>query len=90
LHNGADRNCACKRKNQKNLPDETVSRFHAAHYAWNWFLASAASISSRSQSLHRIFRGVVVHWLRARGDFESIHHHFGYFGYSYGTTVMTD
>jgi len=26
-------------------------------------LASAAAITSRSQSLHRIFRGVVTHWL---------------------------
>src|SRR2546428_13297168 len=45
LHNGADGNCARKSKNQKNLADETVSRFHATHYAWNWFLASAPSLT---------------------------------------------
>src|SRR5437868_5639981 len=61
--NSADGNCARKSKKQKNLADETVSRFHATHYTQDWFLASAASITSRSQSLHRIFRGVVMHWL---------------------------
>src|SRR5438067_13327180 len=45
LHNGADGNCARKSKNQKNVSDETVSRFHTTHYAWNWFLASPASLT---------------------------------------------
>src|SRR4029077_2352798 len=55
LHNSADGNCTRTSKNQKNLADETVSRFHGKHYAKDWVLASAASITSRSQSLHRIF-----------------------------------
>ena len=33
LRNRADGNCARKSKNQKSLADETVSRFHATHYA---------------------------------------------------------
>jgi len=33
LRNSADGNCARKSKNQKNLADETVSRFHDTHYA---------------------------------------------------------
>ena len=33
LRNSADGNCARKSKNQKNLADETVSRFHGKHYA---------------------------------------------------------
>ncbi len=37
LRNSADENCAQKRKNQKNLADETVSRFHGTYYAYNWF-----------------------------------------------------
>src|SRR6266581_9089410 len=41
--NSADGNCAHKSKNQKNLSGEAVSRFHGAHYAWDWFFASATS-----------------------------------------------
>lgn len=55
LRNSADGNCARKSKNQKNLPDEIVSRFHATHYAWNWFLASPASLTIRGFGI-RVFR----------------------------------
>jgi hypothetical protein len=41
LRNSADENCAQKSKNQKNLADETLSRFHGAYYTYNWFFASA-------------------------------------------------
>src|SRR6266853_1477706 len=41
LRNSADGNCAQKSKNQKNLADETVSRFHGTYYAYDWFFASA-------------------------------------------------
>src|SRR5438309_3441398 len=37
LRNSADGNCAQKSKNQKNLADEPVSRFHGTYYAYNWF-----------------------------------------------------
>src|SRR6266513_886497 len=41
LRNSAYGNCAQKSKNQKNLADETVSRFHGIYYAYEWFFASA-------------------------------------------------
>ena|SRR5436309_4960947 len=41
LRNSADGNCAHKNKNQKNLADETVPRFHGIDYAYNRFFASA-------------------------------------------------
>src|SRR5439155_18502519 len=41
LRNSADGNCAQKSKNQKNLTDEIVSRFHGTYYAYDWFFASA-------------------------------------------------
>ena len=41
LRNSADGNCAQKSKNQKNLADETVSRFHGTYYAYDRFFASA-------------------------------------------------
>src|SRR2546430_5907997 len=37
LRNSADGNCVRKSKNQKNLADETVSRFHPTHYARTGF-----------------------------------------------------
>src|SRR5436309_1590402 len=40
LRNSADGNCAHKSKNQKNVADETVSRFHGTDYAYNWVFAS--------------------------------------------------
>src|SRR6266404_385229 len=51
LRNSAYGNCARKSKNQKNLADETVSRFHGTHYAQDWFLASAASLPENDLSL---------------------------------------
>src|SRR3989442_13939037 len=41
LRNSADGNCAQKSKNQKNLTDKIVSRFHGTHYACDWLFASA-------------------------------------------------
>src|SRR6266576_4229345 len=37
LRNSADGNCTQKSKNQKNLTDETVSRFHDTYYATTGF-----------------------------------------------------
>src|SRR6266700_1715659 len=41
LRNSADGNCAQKSKNQKNLADEIVSRFHGKNYACDCVFASA-------------------------------------------------
>jgi len=41
LRNTADGNRAQKSKNQKNVADETVSRFHGTYYAYDWVFASA-------------------------------------------------
>jgi hypothetical protein len=41
LRSSADGNCAHKSKNQKNLADETVSRFYGTYYLYDWFFATA-------------------------------------------------
>jgi hypothetical protein len=57
LRNNADGNCAHKSKNQKNLADETVSRFHGTDYTCDWFFASADA--SKNSPLFEI-AGVLV------------------------------
>src|SRR5947208_2448915 len=39
--NSADGKCADKRKNQKNVADESLSLFHGTYYAHDWFFANA-------------------------------------------------
>jgi hypothetical protein len=51
----ADGNCAQKSKNQKNLADGPVSRFHGTYYPYDWFFASAGA-----SNFHHSFEIAVV------------------------------